>query len=174
VRRVAAALAAAVALAACQGREGSLGPAPGTPPASAPSAVGEGGRLDERTAWVTVVVRRDNRRLPEARARDVLAAVRLLLRRVTSLSPRPDGPGLLTTLRLSEDLVDVTVWTPQTLLAGTGPLRDVSGIVIPLTGPYRHRVLVVREGRVAVSRDRVDAPPIDVLEQAVEAVRSAR
>jgi hypothetical protein len=80
----------------------------------------------------------------------------------------------LTTLRLSEDLVDVTVWTPQTLLAGTGPLRDVSGIVIPLTGPYRHRVLVVREGRVAVSRDRVDAPPIDVLEQAVEAVRSAR
>lgn len=100
----------------------------------------------------------------------MLARVGEVLAQVGSLTPRPDGPRLLAGLRLSEDLVDVTVWTPQTLAVGGQRLGDVSGILVPMTGPLRHRVLVVREGRVAVSSSPVSGPAMEALQRTVDAL----
>jgi len=153
---------------ACQGGPRNAGvPAPraAAPPAGrVPVTSG----LSPTTAFVTVVHGKPVRLRPEAAA-PVLDAVWQILGTVGSLAPEPDGPRLLANLRLNEYLVDVTIWRAERLDVAGQRLDGVSGVVIPFTGAWRHRVLVVRAGTVEASPVLLDSPELATLERAVDA-----
>ncbi len=139
------------------------------PPAAAPPPRPGTGGLGPATSFVAVV--RGRQRLPlDARQNaDALAAVGRLLDSIGTLTPEPGGVRLLTELRLNEYLLDVTVWSPQTLDVGGTRLIDVSGIVIPFTGAWRNRILIVRGGTIAASPPLLDSSDLAALERLVEA-----
>jgi hypothetical protein len=75
---------------------------------------------------------------------------------------------------MTEYLVDVTIWRTQALDVAGRRLGGVSGIVIPTTGPWRHRVLIVREGQVDASPPLADSPELATIERAVDAAGHLR
>lgn len=140
--------------------------------AAAPAAVdlrrSETDALGSATSFVAVVRGRQRLRLDAQKSGDALAAVRRVLDGVGTLTPERRGVRLLTELRLNDYLVDVTVWTPQTLVVGGSRLTDVAGIVIPFTGAWRHRVLIDRGGAVEASPPLLDSPDLAALERLVD------
>ncbi len=107
-------------------------------------------------------------RLDPKTAAAALDAVWRILDHVETLAPQRDGPRLLANLRVNEYLLDVTVWKPQALFVAGRHLTDVSGIVIPFTGAWRNRVLLVREGDVEASPALLDSLDLAALERTVE------
>ncbi len=165
IRRVVSLMLAAVVMGALAAS--SLLPGP-RQDAVTPPRPGTGG-VGPATSFVAVV--RGRQRLPlDARQNaDALAAVGRLLDSVGTLAPEPRGVRLLTELRLNEYLLDVTVWSPQTLDVGGTRLTGVSGIVIPFTGAWRNRILIDRGGTIAASPPLLDSPDLAALERLVEA-----
>jgi len=167
-RALALVLVTAALATACQG--GARPASVPAPRAAAPHAGGAPapGGLSVTTSFVTVVHGKPVLLRPDAAA-PVLDAVWQILGTVGSLAPQPDGPRLLANLRLNEYLVDVTIWRAQRLDVAGRRLDGVSGVVIPFTGAWRHRVLVVRTGTVDASPVLLDSPEMATLERAVEA-----
>jgi hypothetical protein len=161
------ALAATVVATGCAGRPRlARGPAPTPHPATEP--VQTSGGFTTSSALVTVVHGKTVR-LPPAASAPVLDAVWQVLGAVPTVSPQPGGPRLLANLRMNEHLVDVTIWRTQALDVAGQRLGGVSGVVIPFTGRWRHRVLIVREGRVDASPPLADSPELATIEHAVDA-----
>ncbi|HKV44534.1 MAG TPA: hypothetical protein VJT32_07665, partial [bacterium] len=98
----------------------------------------------------------------------VLALVREALQHAGPFTPYPDGPRLLVNLRLNEHLVDITMGVPQTLAVGPRRVSGVSQVVIPFTGSWRKRILLVRQGRVEASRPLLAEMSLVDLEWIVE------
>lgn len=140
---------------------GALGPS--TPHARAGGSSG----LGTATAFVSVDGLGRSVRLDARAARAVLDAVWLVLGDVPVIAPVAGGPRLLAALRLNEQVLDVTVWKPQTLVVAARRLPNVSAIVIPVTGPWRHRVLLVQTGQVTASPRLVDSPALAAIDDAV-------
>ncbi|GEM_PF-1216277 len=163
-RALALFLAAATLTTAC------AGPKPPARPALVPEEnarkIAAGG-LSTSTAFVTVMRRRPMR-LESRAASPVLDAIWQVLGAVPAVTPQPGGARLLANLRMNEDLVDVTIWQAQDLDVAGRRLGGVSGIVIPFTGPWRHRVLIIREGRVEASPALPDSPELATIERAVD------
>lgn len=171
---------------ACQGHPAPAGgtrpvapeppaaPSPAAPSGAAPTpdatphASANSAGLSPGTTIVTV--RRTGRSVSLAPkdAAPALEALQNVLAEVGTLTPEPDGPRILANLRVNERLLDVAVWTPQTLSVGGRWLTDVSGIVIPFTGPWRNRVVVVREGAVEASQTLLENLDLAALERVVE------
>jgi len=178
-RALALALAAAALAAACQpwsheGRERPAAPRAEPPgregygASSRPPGVWPEAGLGRATAFVTVIRGRRTARLDPGKSAEALQAVQRVLDRVGALTPESGGPRLLANLRLNEYLLDVAVWTPQALIVAGRRLTDVSGIVIPFTGKWRNRVLIVREGEVEASPVLLENPDLAGLERVVE------
>jgi hypothetical protein len=74
---------------------------------------------------------------------------------------------VLAVLRLNEQVLDITIWKPQTLVVAARRLPNVSAIVLPVTGSWRHRLLVVQTGSVAASPPLIDSPALAALDDAV-------
>jgi hypothetical protein len=106
--------------------------------------------------------------LGPAKAARVLALVLEALRHAGPLTPYQDGPRLLVNLRLNEHLAVVTLGVPQTLTVGRRRVPGVSQVMIPFTGSWRKRILVVREGRVEASRPLLAESSLVDLEWIVE------
>ncbi|HKX17891.1 MAG TPA: hypothetical protein VJT33_07785 [bacterium] len=138
----------------------ALGPAAGTAPAG----------LSTATAFVTVDGLGRSVRLDERHAHIALDAMWWVLGDVPAIAPVNGGPRLLATLRLNEQVLDVTIWKAPTLIVASRRLSNVSAIVFPVTGLWRHRVLVVEMGRVEASPRLVDSVSVAALD---DAVRSA-
>lgn len=178
IRRGALAFAAVALVAAYQpgahegrGRpavRGPVAPGSGTPKTAAPSGPPQDAGLGPLTAFVTAVRSRRPVPLDPRTVAAALATVQRILDRVDTLAPQRGGPRLLANLRLNEYLLDVAIWKPQALIVGGRRLSDISGIVIPFTGAWRHRVLVVREGEVEASPALLDSPDLSALERTVE------
>jgi len=117
-----------------------------------------------------VTVRRPRRSvtLPPREAWDTLRAVQDALEEATALSREPDGARLLANLRLNEHLLDITIWTPQTLFAGGRRLPGVSAILIPFTGAWQNRILLVRAGEVDASPPLIGSASLAALRRVVE------
>ena len=166
-RTLVLALAAAVLATACAGVPWAARRPGVTPVPSARAG------LSADTAFVSLVqvtaVRRTSARLEPRDAAAVLAAVAALLETVPMLTPEPGGPRFLVNLRLNASLVDVSIWDPQTLVVAGRRLRDVSGIVVPLSGAWQGRVFIVQEGVVDVSPPLAAADAAS-FETAVESV----
>ena len=113
-------------------------------------------------------------RLDQRRAHLVLDAMWQVLGDVPAVAPVNGGARLLATLRLNEQVVDVTVWKAQTLVVAARRLPNVSAIVFPVTGVWRHRVLVVQMGRVVASPRLVDSLSIAALDDAVRSTVGPR
>ncbi len=109
-------------------------------------------------------------RLDPGQATGVLAEVERILDGISVLAPEPGGSRLLAMLRLNEYLLDVSVWRPQSLVVAGHRFPDVSGIVIPVTGTWRHRVLIVQGGEIEASPALLDTPDLAALERVVESV----
>ncbi len=161
---------AVVALAtACEERpRPAAGPGPASPPAPRSTAAVRG--LSTSTAFVTVRRRNAVRLGPDASG-PILDQVWEVLGVIPAVTPQPGGPRLLANLRINEDLVDVTIWRTQDLDVAGQRLYGVSGIVIPFTGPWRHRVLIVQRGQVEASPTLADSPELGAIERAVDAAR---
>lgn len=138
----------------------ALGSAGGTAPAG----------LSTATAFVTADGLGRSVRLDPRHAHLALDAMWEVLGEVPALVPVNGGPRLLVTLRLNEQVLDVTIWKAQTLVVAARRIPNVSAIVFPVTGLWRHRVLVVQMGRVVASPRLVDSLSIAALD---DAVRSA-
>jgi len=130
--------------------------------------------LSPATADVTVSGLGRSVRLDKPRARAVLDDVWQILADIPGVAPVPDGPLRLAVLRMNQQVLDVVVWKPQTLVVGGQRLRSVSGIVIPVTGPSRHHVLLIQTGRVAVSPKLMDSAALAAVDDAVQAAIGPR
>lgn len=137
------------------------------PPRTRDLALAKG--LGPATSFASVVRGRQRFPLDARQNAGALAAVGRLLDRVGTLAPAPGGIRLFTELRLNEYLLDVTVWSPQSLDAGGTRLDDVSGILIPFTGAWRSRILIDRGGTIVASPPLPDNPDLAALERLVEA-----
>lgn len=113
-------------------------------------------------------------RLAARRADAALAAVWQVLGGVPSVAPVSDGPRLLAVLRLNEQVLDVAIWKPQTLVVAARRLPNVSAVVVPVTGIWRHRLLVVQTGRVLASPPLGDSPALAALDEAARAAVGLR
>lgn len=142
----------------------ALGPAAGIAPSG----------LSTATAFVTVDGLGRSVRLDQGHARIALDAVWQVLGDVPALVPVNGGPRLLATLRLNEQVLDVTIWKAQTLVVAARRLPNVSAIVFPVTGLWRHRVLVVQVGRVVASPRLVDSVSIAALDDVVQSAVGPR
>ncbi len=142
--------------------------APGPPAGAVPAG------LNAVTAVVTVDGLGRSVRLDERHAHVALDAMWQVLGEVPAVAPVNGGPRLLATLRLNEQVVDVTIWKAQTLVVAARRLPNVSAIVFPVTGLWRHRVLVVQVGRVAASPRLIDSPAVAALDDVVRAAVGPR
>jgi hypothetical protein len=167
-RRAVLGVLAAAAAAACR-------PAPheaAAPPAAPRS--GRAGGLSRATAFVTVEGRGRAVRLDVGRTDAALDAVWQVLGDVPAVAPVSAGPRLLAVLRLNEQVLDVAIWKPQTLVVAARRLPNVSAVVVPVTGIWRHRLLVVQTGRVLASPLLADSPALAALDEAVRAAVGPR
>jgi hypothetical protein len=123
--------------------------------------------LDATTAFVTVEGSGRRVRLDAERTLAVLAAVWQVLGNVPALSPVAGGPRLLAAVRINEQVLDVAIWKPQTLIVAARRFPNASAIVIPVTGAWRHRVLIVDAGRVLASPPLIDSPALAAIDAAV-------
>ena len=123
--------------------------------------------LSPATAFVTVDGPGRTVRLDGARARAALDAVWQVLGAVPTIAPVVRGPRLLAELRVNEQVLGVTIWKAQTLVVAARRLPNVSAIVFPVTGTWRHRVLIVQMGRVAASPRLIDSASVAALDDAV-------
>ena len=121
----------------------------------------EGG-LGPDTARLTVMRHHGVRTLSAVDANQALALVRDMLPAAGPLTPVPDGPRFLANLRLNEQLVDITLGVPQSLTVGSHQIPAVSGLVIPFTGEWRQRIVVLQTGQVEVSGPLVSVDLIDL------------
>lgn len=142
--------------------------APDLPAAAVPRG------LSTATAFVTVHGLGRSVRLDDRHAHTALDAVWQVLGEVRTVAPVDGGPRLLATLRLNEQAVDVTIWKAQTLVVAAHRLPNVSAIVFPVTGQWRHRVVVVQLGRVVASPRLIDSPAVAALDDAVHAAVGPR
>ena len=157
-------LAAAVC-AACRPVPSGVRPAP---EAAAPSSRGTPARgLSPATAFVTVEGRGRPVRLDGRQTRAALDAVWQMLGEVPAVAPLSHGPRVLAVLRVNEQVLDVAIWKPQTLIVAARRLPNASAIVIPVTGAWRHRVLIVDAGRVLASPPLIDSPALAAIDAAV-------
>lgn len=163
-RRTALRVLAAAALGAGPRVLAPARPAPAR--AASPQAVGTRG-LSPETAFVTVEGLGRSVRLDAGRTHAALEAVWQLLGDVAAIAPVAGGPRLLAVLRLNEQVLDITIWKPQTLIVAARRLPNVSAIVLPVTGSWRHRLLVVQTGLVAASPPLIDSPALAALDDAV-------
>jgi hypothetical protein len=157
-----AAAAGAVVLPRLRGTSGrvrGLLPAEASPPTAA--------GLSPATAFVTVDGHGRTVRLDARRTREALDAVWQVLGDVATVAPVAGGPRLLAALRLSEQVLGVTIWKAQTLVVAARRLPNVSAIVFPVTGTWRHRVLIVQMGRVVASPRLIDNTAVAALDNAV-------
>ncbi len=169
-RRVVLWMLAAAAGAACRPIPTSprqTGPAPSSPAASPSPPVARAEGLSPATALVTVEGSGRSVRLDARRTRAVLDTVWQVLGEVPAVAPVADGPRLLAVLRVNEQVLDVAIWKPQTLIVAARRLPNVSAIVIPVTGPWRHRMLVVQTGRVLASPPLIDSGALAAVDEAV-------
>lgn len=182
--RGALALAGAIVMlaTACQARSSPAGgarpTAPGGSPAASPAEVARQDAasrvftslagLGPGTAIVTLRRTRGPVTLAAPQAAEALRAVQDVLAEAGTLTPEPAGPRLLANLRLNEHLLDVAIWTPQTLSLGGRWITGVSGILIPFTGAWRNRLIIVHAGKVAASAPLLDSLSLFTLERMVE------
>jgi len=174
-RRIVLGLLAAAAAAACRPVPATLRPAGPAPSSQAPpprAARAEG--LSPASAFVTVEGSGRSVRLDAQRTRAALDAVWRLLGDVSAVAPVADGPRLLAVLRVNEQVLDVTIWKPQTLIVAARRLPNVSAIVVPVTGTWRHRVLVVQTGRVLASPPLIDSGRLAAIDETVRAAVGPR
>ncbi len=143
-------------------------PAPVLSAAAAPAG------LSTATAFVTVHGLGRSVRLDDRHAHVALDAMWQVLGDVPAIAPVNGGPRLLATLRLNAQVLDVTIWKAQTLVVAAHRLPNVSAIVFPVTGQWRHRVLVVQMGRVVASPRLIDSPAVAALDEAVRAAVGPR
>jgi len=136
----------------------------GRPRAHRPSAAGTqaAGGLVPDAAMLTVMRHHGVRTLSAADANQALALVRDMLPAAGPLTPVPDGPRFLANLRLNEQLVDIKLGMPQSLVVGSRQIPAVSGLVIPFTGEWRQRIVVLQTGQVEVSGPLVNVDLIDL------------
>jgi hypothetical protein len=137
---------------------------PTAPAAETPAPAG----LSTATAYVTVSGLGRSVRLDAARAHRILDDVWQILGDVPSVAPVADGPRQLAMLRINEQVLDVVVWKPQAFAVAAQRLPDVSGIMIPVTGPWRHRVLLIQTGSVAASPPLLDSAALAAVDDAVQ------
>jgi hypothetical protein len=138
--------------------------------ASTPPAKG----LSPATAFVTVDGHGRTVRLDAGRTRRALDAVWQVLGDIVTVAPVAGGPRLLAQLRVNEQVLDVTIWKAQTLVVAARRLPNVSAVVFPVTGTWRHRVLIVQMGRVAASPRLIDSPAVAALDDVVRTAVGAR
>jgi hypothetical protein len=167
-RRTALGVLAAAAGAALLLRPGVFGPrrrprAQKPARASPPPAKG----LSPATAFVTVDGHGRTVRLDVARTRAALDAVWQVLGAVPTIAPVARGPRLLAELHVNEQVLGVTIWKAQTLVVAARRLPNVSAIVFPVTGTWRHRLLIVQLGRVVASPRLIDSTAVAALDNAV-------
>lgn len=143
------------------------GPAPSSPAASPTPHVARAEGLSPATAFVSIEGPGRSVRLDARRTRAALETVWRVLGDVPAIVPLADGPRLLAVLRINEQVLDVAIWKPQTLIVAARRLPNVSAIVIPVTGTWRHRVLVVEAGRVLASPPLVDSGELAAIDEAV-------
>lgn len=188
--RGALALAGAVVMlaTACQARSSPVGGArPAAPGGSPPGGPGVVARQDTAagafsplpglgpgTAIVTLRRIRSSVTLAAPQTAEALRATQDVLAQAGTLTPVPAGRRLLANLRLNEHLLDVAIWTPQTLSVSGHRFVGVSGILIPFTGAWRNRLIIVHAGEVAASAPLLDSPPLFTLERMVEGMEKAR
>jgi hypothetical protein len=134
---------------------------PGAHPPNAAGTQAAGG-LGPDAAMVTVMRHHGVRMLSAADANQALALVRNMLPAAGPLTPVPDGPRFLANLRLNEQLVDIKLGMPQSLVVGSRQISAVSGLVIPFTGKWRQRIVVLQTGQVEVSGPLVNIDLIDL------------
>lgn len=152
-------------------RPGPRGAAqPRTPPQKGARPEG----LDAATAFVTVEGSGHRVRLDAQRTRAALDAVWQVLGDVPALAPVAGGPRLLAVVRVNEQVLDVAVWKPQTLVVAALRVQNVSAIVVPTTGTWRHRLLMVQMGRVFASPRLLDSPALALLDETVRAAVGPR
>jgi hypothetical protein len=120
------------------------------------------GGLEPGVVRLTVMRNHGVRTLSAADANQALALVRDMLPAVGPLTPVPDGPRFLANLRLNEQLVDITLGVPQSLVVGSLQIPAVSGLIIPFTGEWRQRIVVLQTGQVEVSGPMVNVDLIDL------------
>lgn len=142
--------------------------APDRPAAAAPAG------LSTATAFVTVDGLGRSVRLDERHAHTALDAMWQVLGDVPAVASVNGGPRVLAALRLNEQVLDITIWKAQTFVVAARRLPNVSAIVFPVTGQWRHRVLVVQMGRVVASPPLIDSPAIAALDDAVRAAVGPR
>ena len=153
---------------ACSAPPASRAPAGGpvtAPPSAQTSARPEG--LSAATALVTAFSRGRTVRLDAPRARAALDAVWQVLGDAPAVAPVAGGPRLLAVLRVNEQVLDVTIWKQQTLIVAARRLRNASAVLVPVTGTWRHRVLVVQVGAVVASPVLVDSPALAAIDDLV-------
>jgi hypothetical protein len=138
------------------------------PPASLYPVFAPGAGLSAKTAFASVTRWRRTTRLDTAQTSMVLDTVWRLIGNLGDLSSEPNGPRFLANLRLNESLLNVTLWTPQPLVIGLRRVPDVSGLIIPFSGPWRNRVLVVQEGAVEASPSLLESDDLAALRRVVE------
>lgn len=128
------------------------------------------GVLSPDTAIVTI---RRTRTAPvlltPAQAGAVLGAVQNALEQAGPLVPESAGPRLLANLRVNERVLDIAMWTPVAVRVGTRRLTGVSGILVPFTGRWRDRILIVRMGKVAATAPLGESADLTRLERIVDA-----
>ncbi len=159
---------------ACQGRTSLWGPrtAATGEAARAPQQAETlpAGVLSPDTAIVTI---RRTRTAPvlltPAQAGTVLGVVQNALEQAGPFVPESAGPRLLANLRVNERVLDIALWTPVALRVGERRLTGVSGILVPFTGPWRDRILIVRMGKVAASAPMRASADLTRLERIVDA-----
>lgn len=150
------------------------GPHGAAPPRTSSSKHARSGGLDASTAFVTVEGSGRRVRLDARRTRAALDAVWQVLGDVPTLTPVARGPRLLAVVRVNEQVLDVAIWKPQTLVVAARRVQNVSAIVVPTTGTWRHRLLVVQMGRVFASPRLLDSPALAALDATVRAAVGPR
>jgi hypothetical protein len=120
------------------------------------------GGLGPDVARLTVMRHHRVRTLSAADANQALALIGDVLPAAGPLTPVPDGPRFLANLRLNEQLVDITLGVPQSFVVGSRQISAVSALVIPFTGEWRWRIVVVQTGQVEVSGPLVNVDLIDL------------
>ena len=83
--------------------------------------------------------------------------------------PESAGPRLLANLRVNERVLDIAMWTPVAVRVGTRRLTGVSGILVPFTGRWRDRILIVRMGKVTATAPLGESADLTRLERIVDA-----
>ena len=124
--------------------------------------------LTPEAARVTILRHNRVRTLSAAETAQALALVADALSEADPLVPVPDEPRFLANLRLNEYLIDITMGVPQALVIGPRSIPAVSGLVVPFTGNWRKRIIVLQEGRVEISGPLLASSDLVDLEWIVE------